>query len=168
MLKEYAAFFLLQLYIPSSSFKSSSRSPKNYVYNRCNKNKINIMMADDGATVKGALENLLSYADEGVGNNLISYEMIRGLLLEPADQSSYFETYSHHDKNYVSHHNDENPSTTALCQQLRGLPKRPLYKEISSRLRIIQQYSETPDGPISASLKQGQGSDREPDNRRND
>lgn len=142
MLRECAVSSFLP---SSSSFHSSSRSrcTPNDVYNRCNKNKINIMMADDGAAVKGALENLLSYADEGVGNNKISYEMIRGLLLEPADQSSYFENSYSHDKNYVvSNHQDENPSTTALYHQLRGLPKRPLYKEISRRLRTIRQYSD--------------------------
>jgi len=101
------------------------------------------MMAEDGAAVKGALENLLSYADAGVGSNEVPYAMIRGLLLEPAKQSSYYEETYAHDKNYVANHQDENPSTTALCQQLRGLPKRPLYKEIFRRLRIIQQYSET-------------------------
>ena len=112
-------------------------------------NKIHIMMADDDAdaAVKGALEHLLNHADKDVDNDGISQAMMmmRGLLLEPADkindpnhQASCNETC---DENYTSNHQDYNPSTTELCHNLRGLPKRPLYKELFRRLRIIQQYN---------------------------
>ena len=118
------------------------KTPNNHLYNnRCNKINI-IMMADDvDGAVKGALENMLSHADD-FDNNRISHAMIRSLLLEPVDeidddpnqQSSCNETFTCHE-NYVSN------SPTELCQQLRGLPHRPLYKEISRRLQIIQQYN---------------------------
>ena len=99
----------------------SSADVNNHLHNGWN--KIHIMMADDDAdaAVKGALEHLLNHADKDVDNDGISQamKMMRGLLLEPADkinetnhQSSCNETY---EENYVSNHQDDDPSTTALC-----------------------------------------------------
>lgn len=104
------------------------------------------MMADDvDSAVKGALETMLNHADDA-DKNTISHALMKGLLMKPVDEidgsnhlSSCNETsFANHDNHVTNHHDD--PSTIALCHQLRGLPQRPLYKEISRRLQIIQQY----------------------------
>jgi len=142
MLREYAVPFLLQLHhsFPSSFNALPRRTPNYRLYNRSN--KIHIMMADADADA----EKLLNHAGkDDVDNHGISHAMMRGLLLDPDminndpnHQASCNETC---DENYTSNHQDYNPSTTELCHNLRGLPKRPLYEEISRRLRIIQQYN---------------------------
>jgi len=142
MLREYAVPFLLQLHhsFPSSFNALPRRTPNYRLYNRSN--KIHIMMADADADA----EKLLNHAGkDDVDNHGISHAMMRGLLLDPDmvnndpnHQASCNETC---DENYTSNHQDYNPSTTELCHNLRGLPKRPLYKELFRRLRIIQQYN---------------------------
>jgi hypothetical protein len=109
-----------------------------------------MMMDDDAdAAVKGALEKILNNHDpDDVDNSPISHAMIRDLLMESVDdmtdpnhQSRCSETsFANHETSVSNHHDD--PSTIALCQQLRGLPRRPFYEEISRRLQIIQQFKE--------------------------
>lgn len=105
------------------------------------------------AAVKNALTNILNKPDRIVDKNGISRVMIRSLLLDgpqddPIETASCIGAFA--DKEHdvlcdddVSNHHDVNPSTTTskLYQQLRGLPRRPLYKEISRRLQIIQQHN---------------------------
>jgi hypothetical protein len=102
------------------------------------------MIANDdaAAAVKGALENLLlgrTCKDVDDTGGTISHALIRALLEEPPADDVINETSPSHQ--HQSSCNGTLPSTTALCHQLRGLPKMPLYKEISHRLQIIQQYS---------------------------
>ena len=147
MLRSVTLLLLLQVHHLSSFLhaRSSVRTTNYRLYNRCNKNEINNIMADeDAAAVKGALENLLllDHTCKDVDNDriIISHAMIRALLLDPPVDDVINET-SHQLRQ--SSWNETFPSTTALlCHQLRGLPKMPLYKEISHRLRIMQQYSE--------------------------
>ena len=97
---------------------------------------------DDAAAVKGALENLLlGHTCKDVNGNdggIISHALIKALFLEPSDDVINETSSDQHQSNSC---NETLPATkTALCHQLRGLPKMPLYREISHRLRIIQQY----------------------------
>ena len=109
--------------------------------------------SDNAAAVKKALENILHHPED-VNNNGISSIMIRGLLME---ETAVVETC-------VLDYRDDDPSKSSsalICHKLRGLPQRPLYKEISHRLHIMQQQNhvcggngdqEEEDGGESSSL----------------
>ena len=92
---------------------------------------------DDDVAMKGALENILHHPDD-INNHRISQAMIRGLLMGEPVIDEIEETCA------SDHLGDDDVSTrssnSALCHKLRGLPHRPLYKEISRRLHIMQQH----------------------------
>ena len=127
-------------HLPASFFYAPAPRREKYLLFKC-------MMAndDDSAAVKGALENLLlghTCKDVDDSDGTISHALIRALLLEPTADDFVMNETSPSDQ-HKSSCNETLPSTNAtLCHQLRGLSKMPLYREISHRLQIIQQYGE--------------------------
>ena len=97
---------------------------------------------DDAAAVKGALENLLldhTCKDVDDTGGTISHALICALLKEPpADVVNEPSSSGQHKP--ISNETTLPSTKTALCHHLRGLPKMPLYREISHRLQIIQRY----------------------------
>lgn len=102
------------------------------------------------AAVKDALTNILNKPDHDIiDNNGISRVMIRSLLLDgpqaDLDAASCIGAFAHkehdihRDDDVSNHHVKPSTTTSKLYHQLRGLPRRPLYKDISRRLQIIQQ-----------------------------